>query len=89
MSRVARLLGRSRCGMWWLVTGSTRLRRWTGPNCHERQIALVYDEDGSLTPWAGAHTKPGATTQETSNGRADGQQPGGAEEMTAPDHQTD
>jgi putative ATP-grasp target RiPP len=60
---------------------------WT--YCHERQIALVYDEDGSLTPWAGAHTKPGATAQETSNGRADGQQPGGAEEMTAPDHQTD
>lgn len=60
---------------------------WT--YCHERQIAMVYDENGSLTPWLGAHTKPGATSAETSNGRADGQQPGGPEEMTAPDYQED
>jgi putative ATP-grasp target RiPP len=60
--------------------------RWT--YCHERQIALVYDEDGSLVPLL-RHTQPGATAPETSNGRADGQHPGGPEEMTAPDYQTD
>lgn len=62
--------------------------RWT--YCHERQIAMVYDEDGSLTPYLGAHTKPGATPGDTSGHirGPDGSGPS-PEEVGDPDYQAD
>ncbi|MEO7193554.1 MAG: putative ATP-grasp-modified RiPP [Pseudonocardiaceae bacterium] len=57
--------------------------------CHERQIALVYDEDGSLVPLL-RHTQPGATPGATSGyvGKPDSQG-GSPEEVEDPDHQED
>ncbi|MGQ0779297.1 MAG: putative ATP-grasp-modified RiPP [Pseudonocardiales bacterium] len=61
---------------------------WRYTYCHERQIALVYDEDGSLIPLL-KHTKPGATQGATSGG-GDGQGPNRPpEEVGPPDHQAD
>lgn len=57
--------------------------------CPQRQIALVYDEDGSLIPLL-RHTRPGATPGATSGyvGTPDrqGESP---EEVEDPDHQED
>jgi putative ATP-grasp target RiPP len=57
--------------------------------CPQRQIALVYDEDGSLVPLL-RHTQPGATPGDTSGyvGTPDGQG-GSPEEVGDPDHQDD
>lgn len=62
---------------------------WRYTYCHERQIALVYDEDGSLVPLL-RHTKPGVTPPVDTSGFVDGQ-PGHAppEELMNPDYQTD
>jgi hypothetical protein len=63
--------------------------RWT--YCHERQIAMVYTEDGSLMPYhLGAHTKPGPTPGETTGvpSGGDGSAPS-PEEVSDPDHQED
>lgn len=54
--------------------------------CHERQIALVHDEDGSLIPLL-RHTRPGPTPEQKSGLDPDGQRPG--EEVGAPDWQPD
>jgi putative ATP-grasp target RiPP len=61
--------------------------RWT--YCHDKQIAMVYDEDGSLTPYLGSHTKPGPTPGDTSGyaGGPDGAGPDD-EEVGDPDYQT-
>jgi putative ATP-grasp target RiPP len=56
--------------------------------CHERQIALVQDEDGSLVPLL-KHTQPGPTpaaTSATPDGDPNNPPP---EEMLAPDYQND
>ncbi|MGH3770631.1 MAG: putative ATP-grasp-modified RiPP [Pseudonocardiaceae bacterium] len=57
--------------------------------CPQRQIALVYDEDGSLVPLL-RHTQPGATPGATTGfvSTPDGQG-GSPEEVTDPDHQED
>ncbi|MGH3697683.1 MAG: putative ATP-grasp-modified RiPP [Pseudonocardiaceae bacterium] len=62
---------------------------WRYTYCHERQIALVHDEDGSLVPLL-KHTQPGATpspgTSATPDGDPNNPPP---EEMLPPDHQND
>lgn len=62
---------------------------WRYTYCPERQIALVYDEDGSLIPLL-RHTKPGPTpspgTSATPDGHPRNPPP---EEMLAPDYATD
>lgn len=62
---------------------------WRYTYCHERQIALIYDEDGSPVPLL-KHTQPGATpspgTSATPDGNPKNPPP---EEMLAPDHQND
>jgi hypothetical protein len=47
---------------------------------------MVYDEDGSLVPYGGSHTRPGATPGETTGyiGGPDGAGPGD-EEVGDPD----
>jgi len=61
---------------------------WRYTYCHERQVALVYDEDGSMIPLL-RHTRPGATPGATS-GAGDGQGPNPPpEEVGHPDHQAD
>jgi putative ATP-grasp target RiPP len=62
---------------------------WRYTYCHERQIALVYDEDGSLIPLL-RHTRPGPTPSPGTSATPDGQ-PGNPppEEMLPPDHQND
>jgi putative ATP-grasp target RiPP len=62
---------------------------WRYTYCHERQIALVYDEDGSLIPLL-RHTRPGPTPSPGTSATPDGQ-PGKLppEEMLPPDHQND
>lgn len=61
---------------------------WRYTYCHERQIALVYDEDGSLVPLL-KHTKPGATPGATTSGGPDGdpRDPPPPEEVGSPDYQ--
>lgn len=56
--------------------------------CHERQIALVHDEDGSLIPLL-KHTQPGPTPASTSYITDGDPQNPPPEEMNAPDHQSD
>ncbi|MGH9207792.1 MAG: hypothetical protein ACRD1G_14760, partial [Acidimicrobiales bacterium] len=62
---------------------------WRYIYCHERQIALVYAEDGSLVPLL-RHTKPGATppvdTSYVTDGDPNNPPP---EEMINPDYQAD
>ncbi len=58
---------------------------WRHTYCHERQIALVYDEDGSLIPLL-KHTQPGPTPGETSGVDGDPRNPP-PEEMGSPDWQ--
>jgi putative ATP-grasp target RiPP len=62
---------------------------WRYTYCHDRQIALIYDEDGSLVPLL-KHTKPGATpspgTSATPDGNPKNPPP---EEMLPADYQTD
>ncbi|MGH3813645.1 MAG: putative ATP-grasp-modified RiPP [Pseudonocardiaceae bacterium] len=60
---------------------------WRYTYCHERQIALVHDEDGSLIPLL-KHTKPGATPAPTSGADEDPNNPP-AEEVGSPDYQAD
>jgi putative ATP-grasp target RiPP len=55
---------------------------WRYTYCPERQIALVYEEDGSLVPLL-RHTRPGPTPGQKSNMDPDGQKPG--EEVGSPD----
>jgi len=61
--------------------------RWT--YCPERQVAMVYDQDGALTPYLGKHTQPGPTPAETSghSGGPDGNKPD-PEEVGDPDYQS-
>jgi putative ATP-grasp target RiPP len=61
-------------------------RRYT--YCHERQIALVYDEDGSLVPLL-RHTKPGVTPPDTSYVSDEDPNNPPPEEMMPADYQTD
>lgn len=57
---------------------------WRYIYCHERQVALVYDEDGSLVPLL-KHTKPGATPgATTSGGPAGSSSPGGGRQPRLP-----
>ncbi|MGH3871554.1 MAG: putative ATP-grasp-modified RiPP [Pseudonocardiaceae bacterium] len=60
---------------------------WCYTYCHERQIALIHDADGSLVPLL-KHTKPGATPGQTTGhpGTPDGNSPS-PEEVGAPDYQ--
>ncbi len=59
---------------------------WRYVYCSQRQIALVYDEDGALVPLL-KHTQPGPTPGETS-GSGDGQGPNPPpEEVGNPDYQ--
>ena len=60
---------------------------WRYTYCHERQIALIYDEDGSLVPLL-KHTQPGATPGQTTGhqGTPDGKNPS-PEEVGDPDYQ--
>ncbi len=44
---------------------------WRYTYCHERQIALVYDKDGSLVPLL-RHTKPGPTPSPGTSARPTG-----------------
>lgn len=61
---------------------------WRYTYCHERQIALVYDEDGSLTPML-KHTQPGATPPTDTSGVVDGNPKNPPpEEMMNPDYQS-
>jgi putative ATP-grasp target RiPP len=62
---------------------------WRSTYCHERQIAMVYDEDGSLVPLL-RHTKPGATppTDTTFIPDQDPRNPP-PEELLPPDYQPD
>jgi len=62
---------------------------WRYTYCHERQIALVHDEDGSLVPLL-RHTKPGATPPVDTTYIPD-QDPNNPppEEFTNPDYQSD
>lgn len=57
--------------------------------CPERQVALVYDDNGRLVPTAGSHTRPGATPGETSGHISPDGQGGNDEEVGDPDHQED
>ncbi|MBV9143650.1 MAG: putative ATP-grasp-modified RiPP [Pseudonocardiales bacterium] len=58
--------------------------------CPDQQVAIVYDEDGSLVPYEGRHTRPGATPGLTTGyiGGPDGAGPGD-EEVGDPDYQAD
>lgn len=62
---------------------------WRYTYCPDRQIALVHEDDGSLSPLL-KHTRPGVTPSPGTSGT-----PGGdprnppPEEMLAPDHATD
>jgi putative ATP-grasp target RiPP len=60
---------------------------WRYTYCHERQIALIYDADGSLVPLL-KHTQPGATPGQTTGhqGTPDGKNPS-PEEVGDPDYQ--
>jgi len=57
--------------------------------CPDRQVALVYDDNGVLVPTAGTHTKPGATPGETSGHVSPDGQGGSDEEVGDPDQQDD
>ncbi len=62
---------------------------WHYTYCHERQIALVYDEDGLLTPLL-KHTKPGVTPSPGTSATPDGDPRNPPpEEMHPADHATD
>lgn len=57
--------------------------------CHERQVALVHAEDGTVIEMA-KHTTPGATPKATTEMDRDGDPKNPPpEEMTGPDYQSD
>ncbi|MBV9013120.1 MAG: hypothetical protein JO272_13925 [Pseudonocardiales bacterium] len=62
--------------------------RWT--YCPQRQVAMVYDEDGSLVPYAESRTRLEVTPEQTTGyiGGPDGAGPG-EEEVMDPDYQAD
>jgi putative ATP-grasp target RiPP len=62
--------------------------RWT--YCPQRQVAMVYDENGSLVPYAGSRTRLEVTPEKTTGyiGGPDGAGPGD-EEVADPDYQAD
>ncbi|MGH3887255.1 MAG: putative ATP-grasp-modified RiPP [Pseudonocardiaceae bacterium] len=62
---------------------------WRYTYCHERQVALIYDEDGSPVPLL-KHTQPGATPSPGTSATPDGDPKNPPpEEMLPPDHQND
>lgn len=63
--------------------------KWRYTYCHDRQIAMVYGEDGTLTPLL-KHTRPGATPSPGTSVVVDGDPENPPpEEMLAPDYQED